>query len=68
MSRSVKQKPRAYGCRIRWGTDPEAQAKPCSYSFATKAELEAFLLGVDESSGWLEYEVVEDGVEGTEEA
>lgn len=39
------------------GNDHE---QPATYSFKTQAEADAFLFGVDESNGWLCYEVVED--------
>jgi hypothetical protein len=50
-----------YKVKIFWGTDPATNdGKPCHYSFKTEAELDAFLLGVDEAAGWLEYEIIED--------
>lgn len=59
--------PRPFSVRIRWGTeatraemysaDPEDAAY---YDFATEAELAAFLLGVAEGDGWLDYEIVQD--------
>lgn len=42
--------------RVLWGSDEIPQ----SYSFNTQAEADAFLFGVDESNGWLSYEVEED--------
>jgi hypothetical protein len=42
--------------RVLWGSDEIPQ----SYSFNTQAEVDAFLFGVDESNGWLSYEVEED--------
>lgn len=38
---------------IVWGTDPEGM-NPCYYSFQTAAELDAFLTGVSEATGWLD--------------
>ena len=42
--------------RVLWGSNEIPQ----SYSFNTQAEADAFLFGVDESNGWLSYEVEED--------
>lgn len=41
--------------KIHWGTCPES----ATYTFATEAELRAFLLGVDEATGWTEFEIIE---------
>lgn len=38
--------------KVLWGFDENPQ----EYSFKTQAEADAFLLGVDESNGWLCYE------------
>lgn len=40
---------------IIWGEVPEHGAEPVEYEFASEAEVNAFLLGVDEASGWLDY-------------
>lgn len=44
---------------IVWGSDMTVQDNKddavMSYSFDTEAELDAFLKGVEESSGWTEY-------------
>jgi len=42
--------------KVLWGFDENPQV----YSFKTQAEADAFLFGVDESNGWLSYEVEED--------
>jgi len=39
--------------RVLWGFQEDAK----EYLFKTQAEADAFLLGVDESNGWLCYEV-----------
>ena len=39
--------------KVLWGF----QEDPKEYSFNTQAEADAFLFGVDESNGWLCYEV-----------
>lgn len=45
---------------IQWGsTLASIDVEPCEYEFDTEAELAAFLHGVDEAAGWLDYEVVE---------
>lgn len=44
---------------IVWGGAPEPGATPSEYSFATEAEAEAFLLGVQEMDGWMGYEQVD---------
>mgnify|MGYP003135119510 FL=1 len=49
---------------IIWGTEtakgidkPIENYTKKTYQFETQAELNAFLKGVDEGNGWLEYEV-----------
>ena len=41
---------------IVWGTDREEEK---TYSFHSKAELECFVRGVEESNGWLEYDIID---------
>ena len=41
---------------IVWGTDREEKK---SYEFATTQEYNAFIRGVDEANGWMEYEETE---------
>ena len=43
---------------IHWGTDKEDWAKQ-TYTFENEEQLKYFMMGVDESNGWLEYEVEE---------
>jgi hypothetical protein len=44
---------------IVWGSSEEARSQTRNeYAFETVAELDAFLQGVEESSGWLNYEVI----------
>ena len=45
---------------IVWGTDKE---KTNTYVFENETQKAFFMKGVDESNGWLEYEVVEQGHE-----
>jgi hypothetical protein len=51
--------------RIMWGSHPENRSDFIEYEFDTLAELNAFLLGVDESIGWLDYEQIDPNADGT---
>lgn len=42
---------------IIWGQSPEPGDKPTEYAFATQAELDAFLEGIEEAEGWLGYAI-----------
>jgi len=46
---------------ILWGESPEDGQEAITYKFNTKAELDAFHLGIAEMDGWLGYEEVEEG-------
>lgn len=53
--------------KILWGSEDvrrndydDESVNPSEYSFNTQAEKDAFLMGVDEASGWFDYEIVED--------
>jgi hypothetical protein len=46
----------SFVAHIGWGSIHEEGERSVEYSFATEAERDAFLLGVDEASGWLDYE------------
>lgn len=54
---------------IEWGSeswraqDDEAP-EAITYTFGTKAELDAFMLGVAEAEGWMGYKVTEDSRDG----
>ena len=49
-----------YQVTLRFGSDEEAQSQSeTTYEFATQAELDAFLEGVDAASGWMDYHIVE---------
>lgn len=50
-----------YEVVIRWGMTSSGQ-EPVTYSFDTEAELTAFMLGVDECDGWLDYTIVHHGI------
>lgn len=41
---------------IKWGRDGEQEN---TYGFNTYIEKEAFLMGVEQSNGWLEYEMAD---------
>tara|TARA_R100001509_G_scaffold33118_1_gene17506 strand:+ start:66 stop:248 length:183 start_codon:yes stop_codon:yes gene_type:complete len=52
---------------ITWGTEavrgiekPIEGYTKIKYKFNTESELDAFIKGVDEGNGWLEYEVQDD--------
>ena len=49
-----------FWCRIEWGSEQTKEENDCAelYQFATEGEMDAFLEGVDEASGWMDYEVV----------
>lgn len=53
--------------RIHWGeADFEYAQKPViEYAFQTLGELNAFLLGVDESNGWMNYTQIDPNRDGT---
>ena len=45
---------------VLWGEEPEYnQCEPLQYKFNTRAELDAFLLGIEEGDGWFGYDYVE---------
>lgn len=50
----VERTPEQFVLFVVWGERPEAGDKPCKYSFATQAEANAFLLGIDEATGWFD--------------
>jgi hypothetical protein len=46
---------------ILWGATPELDGRrPQTYQFDTEIELNAFIKGVEEASGWLEYEIIDE--------
>ena len=52
--------------RIRWGSGSYGDSQePCEYEFATLGELNAFLLGVDEASGWLDSTQIDPNPDGS---
>jgi hypothetical protein len=51
-----------FNVTIAWGSEHHRETmeqEPITYSFNTQEELNAFMLGADESNGYMEYEVVE---------
>lgn len=51
-----------HNCKVIFGTETSEQ-EPTEYSFNTKAELHAFIEGMEAAVGWMEYEILEDGEE-----
>ena len=45
-----------YTVTIQFSDDPDVE--PVTYAFASAAEQAAFLLGVDEGCGWLDYTIL----------
>ena len=50
---------KSFSVWIGWGEMPEAEQASVRYDFASAAMLDAFLYGVDEASGWLNYKSFE---------
>ncbi len=46
--------------KIIWGITSLPDSKASTYHFDTEKEMDAFLFGVDEANGWLEYQLVEE--------
>ena len=46
--------------KITWGVTSWGDDQTKVYEFDTEKELDAFLFGVDEANGWLEYEIIEE--------
>lgn len=46
---------------ILWGGCPEPGQKAVTYKYDTKAELQAFLDGIECADGWMGYQIVEEG-------
>jgi hypothetical protein len=50
-----------FSITIHWGQPMSREENPpVTYEFDTKKELEAFMLGVDEMDGWMEYVIIEE--------
>jgi hypothetical protein len=51
---------KGHSVTIRWGKlgEPSERSKQ-TYSFKTKGELDAFMLGVNEMDGWMGYEEID---------
>jgi hypothetical protein len=54
-----------YRVRIMWGSTGIDPREPVEYEFATNEELNAFLLGVDEAAGWLDYTQIDPNPDGS---
>ena len=46
-----------YKVKITWGVTSWGDAQTKTYEFKTEKEMDAFLYGVDESNGWLSYDI-----------
>ncbi len=46
-----------YVLHIGWGAEPEAGAVTEKFAFATKAEVDAFCLGLSVGAGWSDYQI-----------
>ena len=46
---------------ILWGAWPQEGQEAHTYTFKTQAEIDAFMLGVDEGNGWQDYAIVKKG-------
>ncbi len=60
--------PTLFKVRIIFGTESyrkESGNIPSEFAFATAAGLDAFLLGVDEASGYLDYEQIDPNPDGS---
>jgi hypothetical protein len=60
--------PRPFKVRIIFGSKPyrrESSNVPSEFAFATAAELDAFLLGVEETSGYLDHEQIDPNPDGS---
>jgi len=58
-----KKTTKKFTVKIVWGsaqTREDNGDEAISYEFASKAELKAFLEGVEEGCGWTDYDIVED--------
>lgn len=51
--------------QILWGESPEKDDEPMEYAFKTAEELDAFLYGVSEAEGWMDYELIEPNPDGS---
>lgn len=49
-----------YKVKINWGSTSFGDEQMKTYDFDTEKEMDAFLFGVDESNGWLSYDIVEE--------
>jgi hypothetical protein len=53
---SARTKRGKYRVYVGWGECPFGEAETVLYEFDSKAELDAFLWGVEQSNGWNSYE------------
>lgn len=62
MGTLLMSKETPFKVKIVWGSTESnyTEKQPCTYSFKTEEELTAFLDGVEEACGWMDYEVVDE--------
>lgn len=46
--------------KITWGVTSWGDDQTKTYEFETEEEMDAFLYGVDEANGWMEYKIIEE--------
>ena len=46
--------------KITWGVTSWGDDQTKTYEFETEKEMDAFLQGVDEANGWMEYKIIEE--------
>lgn len=55
---NVKERSDVFTISIKWGDYLDEESPEETYSFATQAELDAFMLGVAEAEGWMGYTIL----------
>ena len=59
MTIDERTKCKYFTVRILWGSTPELdERQPEQYIFDSKEELSAYLQGVDDACGWMDYEIL----------
>ena len=54
---AMKKMNKKFKVKITWGVTSWGDAQTKTYEFKTEKEMDAFLYGVDESNGWLSYDI-----------
>ena len=55
--KELEMKKEKFKVKITWGVTSWGDAQTKTYEFKTEKEMDAFLYGVDESNGWLSYDI-----------